>query len=115
LKDQIQSPPNKQSVKFLCLRSRGSTVNYDNSSPFDVYPVIVNAENKDRELLDKLEPGNIVFIEHGLIHTWNRKYNDNIMWNLMLIVDIKDIVILGKAKLLSYEEHLRVGKNTQKI
>ena len=114
MKDQIQSLPNKQSLKFLCLRSRGNTVNYDDSSPFDVYPVIVNAENKDKELLDRLEPGTIIFIDQGSIHTWNRKYNDNVMWNLMLIVDVKDILVLGKAKLVSYEDHLRVSKNTQK-
>lgn len=97
------------------MRSRGNTINYDGSSPFDVYPIIINAENKDKELLEKLQPGTIAFIEEGSIHTWNRKYNDNIMWNLMLIVDIKDIVILGKAKTISFEEHLRVSKNTQKI
>jgi hypothetical protein len=98
--------------RYHALCSRGPSVPYDGLSPFDIYPIYVEARDSDIPKFDALVPGIIVWIDKGNVITWSRKYQNERIWNVMLTAKIDDVKIIGRAKIeLSYDEHLRLFSN----
>lgn len=105
---------NKVQIKINGICSRGSSIPYDGESPFDIYPIFIEAPATYEAKLDMFEQGQLIYIESGNIVTWPKQLPNTCIWNCMLVVQIDKIRILGKLPTKSYTEHLRLYKNSQR-
>jgi hypothetical protein len=107
---------NKLQFRFDLICSRGPSVSYDGSNPFDIYPLIVECSKQEESKIDALVPGSIVYVEMGKIITWARPYNSKIIWNTILNVNVNNVKKIAKTSLgPSVNEHLRLSSNSSRF
>ena len=110
---EMKSPFGLPAKLVEAISSRGPTIPYDGSTPFDLFHITIFSSHKKDQLLDLIKPGDIIWIESGLVRSSCYKGSSKLFWNILLRVPSDSVKILGNESIgPDHDEHINfVGTN----